>query len=200
MDVYLTESYENLKNESFEILDWWKINFSKYPIFSYVVRYILAMPVSIVTSESAFGTSGRILDPHQCSLSTRTMEALICTQNWLLSTPTNLDEAINKIEHIEIGNMKQLNFNCICWLLFDFILLILFFKIDIFLLQRFLELIRIYLMKLDSIWRDGKGKYLLNNNSLFVIYFNYVYFVQVKVRNTNWQQTFFFLVCHNFKL
>ncbi|KAH9736326.1 BED-type domain-containing protein [Citrus sinensis] len=101
VDLYLLESCENLENESFDVLDWWKINSSKYPILSYVARDILAMPVSTVASESAFSTGGRVLDPHRCSLSTRTVEALICTQNWLRSTPINFDEAIDEIEHIE---------------------------------------------------------------------------------------------------
>ncbi|KAK9195151.1 hypothetical protein WN943_003270 [Citrus x changshan-huyou] len=101
VDFYLLESCENLENESFDVLDWWKINSSKYPILSYVTRDILAMLVSTMASESAFSTGGRVLDPHRCSLSTRTMEALICTQNWLRSTPINLNEAMDEIEHIE---------------------------------------------------------------------------------------------------
>ena len=36
VDLYLMELYENPKNESFDILDWRKINSSKYPILSYV--------------------------------------------------------------------------------------------------------------------------------------------------------------------
>ncbi|KAL9429602.1 hypothetical protein AB3S75_031419 [Citrus x aurantiifolia] len=105
VDFYLLESCENPKNESFDVLDWWKVNSSNYPILSYVTRDILAMPVSTMASESAFSTGGRVLDPHRCSLSTRTVEALIYTQNWQRSTPINLDEAIDEIEHIEIGKM-----------------------------------------------------------------------------------------------
>ena len=68
------ELYENPKNESFDILDWWKINSSKYPISSYVARGILVMLVSTVASESAFSTGGYVLNPHRCSLSIRTVE------------------------------------------------------------------------------------------------------------------------------
>ncbi|KAH9662777.1 BED-type domain-containing protein [Citrus sinensis] len=104
VDLYLLESCENPENESFDVLDWWKINSSKYPILSYVAQDILAMPVSTVASESAFNTGGRVLDPYRCSLSTRTVKALICTQNWLRSSPINLDEAIDEIEHIETAD------------------------------------------------------------------------------------------------
>ena len=101
----MTELYENPENESFEILDWWKINSFKCPISSYYARDILVMPVSTVVSESTFSIGGRVLDPHRCSLSTRTVEALICTQNWLRSTPINLDEAIDEIEYIKTSKM-----------------------------------------------------------------------------------------------
>ena len=63
------------------------------------------MPVSIVAYESAFSACEHVLDLHRCSLSTRMVEALICTQNWLRSTPINLDEAIDEIEHIGTGKM-----------------------------------------------------------------------------------------------
>ena len=79
------------------------------------------MSVSTVASESAFSTGGRVLDPHQCSLSTRTVEALICTQNWLRSTPISFDEAIDEIEHIETGKIYILTLIvCIdCYLTLD---------------------------------------------------------------------------------
>ncbi|KAK9187236.1 hypothetical protein WN944_018628 [Citrus x changshan-huyou] len=51
VNLYLSESCENPKNESFDVLDWWKINSFKYPILSYVTRDILAIHVSTVASE-----------------------------------------------------------------------------------------------------------------------------------------------------
>ncbi|GAA0140907.1 hypothetical protein LIER_35302 [Lithospermum erythrorhizon] len=39
--------------------------------------------VSTVASEAAFSTSGRIIDPYRSRLAPLTIEALICTQNWL---------------------------------------------------------------------------------------------------------------------
>ena len=44
------------------ILGWWKINASKYKIFSKVAQHVLAIPISTVASESAFSTGDRILD------------------------------------------------------------------------------------------------------------------------------------------
>ena len=73
------------ETEGFDILDWWRVNSSRYRILSQVARDVLAIPVSIVASESAFSTGGRVLDPFRSSLSLNTVEGLICTQNWLRS-------------------------------------------------------------------------------------------------------------------
>ncbi|XP_022882494.1 zinc finger BED domain-containing protein RICESLEEPER 2-like [Olea europaea var. sylvestris] len=80
---YLMESTEDASDENFDILNWWKINKSRFEILFEVARDVLAIPVSTVASESAFSTGGRILDPFRSSLTPKTVEALICTQNWL---------------------------------------------------------------------------------------------------------------------
>ena len=46
---------------------------------------VLAVPVSTITSESAFSTGGRILDPFRSSLTFNMVQVLICSQNWLKS-------------------------------------------------------------------------------------------------------------------
>ena len=56
---------------------------NKYPVLSLLAKDVLAIPASTVPSESAFSTGGRIIDPLRCSLSTSTVEALICMQSWL---------------------------------------------------------------------------------------------------------------------
>ena len=61
---------------------WWKANASRYPVLSQVARDILAIPISTVASESAFSTGGHVLDPYHSSLSPKTVEGLICAQDW----------------------------------------------------------------------------------------------------------------------
>ena len=56
---YLLDNLEKLG--SYDILDWWKLNASKYPILSKMARDVLAIHISTVAFESAFSTSGRIL-------------------------------------------------------------------------------------------------------------------------------------------
>ncbi|KAJ1703103.1 hypothetical protein LUZ63_002882 [Rhynchospora breviuscula] len=70
-------------DEEFDILAWWKLKTPKYPVLSRLTRDILAVPISIVASESAFSTSGRVLSTVRSSLNDESIEALICAQDWL---------------------------------------------------------------------------------------------------------------------
>jgi hypothetical protein len=49
-----------------------------------MARYFLAIPVSTVSSESAFSAAGRILGTNRTPLAPETLEALICTKDWLI--------------------------------------------------------------------------------------------------------------------
>lgn len=75
------ESIKDASDENFDILNWWKINKSRFEILSKVERDVLVIHVSTVVSESAFSTGMRILDPFTSSLTPKIVEALICTQN-----------------------------------------------------------------------------------------------------------------------
>ena len=73
------------RSEDFDILGWWKSNGLKYPTLQRIARDILAIPITTVASESAFSTSGRLLSPHRSRLHPKTIEAMMCAQNWLWS-------------------------------------------------------------------------------------------------------------------
>ena len=83
-----------IPGQPFNVLHWWQLNSTKYPIMAQIARDVLAVPVSSVASESAFSTGGRILDPYRSSLRPLTVEALVCTQNWLRSSPTVIDSGV----------------------------------------------------------------------------------------------------------
>jgi hypothetical protein len=71
------------KKENFDILGWWKQNGLKFPTLQKIARDFLAIPISTVASESAFSTSGRVLSQQRSRLKEDTLEALMCTQDWI---------------------------------------------------------------------------------------------------------------------
>ena len=108
VDKYLLEEPINPMTSSFDILIWWNANSSRYKILSLIARDVLAVPVSTVASESAFSTSGRILDPFRSSLSPKMLEVLVCTQSWLKgrhdgNKPSGFLDEINSYAFLEEG-------------------------------------------------------------------------------------------------
>nr|XP_034592020.1 zinc finger BED domain-containing protein DAYSLEEPER-like [Setaria viridis] len=69
--------------EEFDVLRWWKRNQDQYPVLAKMARDFLAIPLSTVASESTFSTAGMVIDKYRNSLSSETVEALICTKDWL---------------------------------------------------------------------------------------------------------------------
>ncbi|GAU31155.1 hypothetical protein TSUD_315800 [Trifolium subterraneum] len=84
------------------------VHSSRFPVLANIARDLLAIPVSTVASESAFSTGGRVLDEYCSRLSTRTVEALICTKDWLGGSPTPLptQEDMEDLEIIERDDMN----------------------------------------------------------------------------------------------
>lgn len=82
----------------FDILLWWKVHSNKYPILSKIAKDILVVPASTVPSESAFSTSGRVLDQFRSSLKPTTVEALVCSQDWIRSEKNNDNLDISKLD------------------------------------------------------------------------------------------------------
>lgn len=76
-----------MSGDNFDILGWWKKSATNYPILSAMVRDFLAIPLSTMSSESAFSCGGRILGDTRSSLSPETLEALVCAKDWLIKVP-----------------------------------------------------------------------------------------------------------------
>jgi hypothetical protein len=51
-----------------------------------MARDFLAIPLSAVSSESAFSCGGRILEDHRSLLNPEMLEALVCAKDWLFKT------------------------------------------------------------------------------------------------------------------
>ncbi|KAI5313590.1 hypothetical protein L3X38_042766 [Prunus dulcis] len=112
IDRYLSDVAEQ-DVEEFDILNWWRVNASKYLVLATIAWDVLAIPVSTVASESTFSTGGRTLNSFRSSLSPAVFEALICTQNWLKSTSISLEvePTIEEMEFYETieSEMKKSN-------------------------------------------------------------------------------------------
>lgn len=54
-----------------------------YPALAYIARDLLAAPASTVASESAFSTGERVISDYRSRLTSETIEALICLQDWI---------------------------------------------------------------------------------------------------------------------
>ncbi|TQD98681.1 hypothetical protein C1H46_015738 [Malus baccata] len=83
VDMYFNDPHQSLTYEGFNLLDWWKGNCGQYLILSKVAKDVLALPSSTVASENAFSLGGRVVDPFRASLTPKTVEALVCTSDWL---------------------------------------------------------------------------------------------------------------------
>ncbi|XP_012833299.1 PREDICTED: zinc finger BED domain-containing protein RICESLEEPER 2-like [Erythranthe guttata] len=106
VEVYLSDGMEK-RDEKFDILNWWKMNSVKFPILSQIDRHVLAMPISTVASESAFSIGGRVIDPFRSSLSPQTAESLICAQDWIRSSPTDIELSDAKPKSKDIGDLQE---------------------------------------------------------------------------------------------
>ena len=62
VERYLADCVEE-DSPIFCILNWWKVNSSKYRLLSKLACDVLAIPLSTVASKSTFSTRGHVLDP-----------------------------------------------------------------------------------------------------------------------------------------
>jgi len=65
------------EDEDFNILQWWHDRKLTFPVLSILARDVLSVPVSSVSSESAFSLAGRILDDRRHSLTPDMVKTLI---------------------------------------------------------------------------------------------------------------------------
>ena len=80
---YLDDPVEDIPAKSFNLLQWWRMNELKYPIVAKLAKDILTIPITSVSSESAFSTGGRVISDYRSSLLPSTVQALVCTSSWI---------------------------------------------------------------------------------------------------------------------
>ncbi|GAB2292202.1 hypothetical protein Dimus_038191 [Dionaea muscipula] len=117
VDKYLADKLESFQNVDFNLLDWWKGSDTRYPILTKIAKDVFAIPSSTVASESTFSLEKRIVDPFRSSLSSKMVEALVCTNDWLRAedfclykNPTDEEiEFYREIEDIEASKIQSLS-------------------------------------------------------------------------------------------
>ncbi|CAI8587722.1 unnamed protein product [Vicia faba] len=110
--------FRSWRAPEFDILNWWKVNGVVYPTLQAISRDVLAIPISIVASESAFSNSGRILSPHLSRLNWTTVEALMCARSWLWAAENNgifrvVEEIATVLNEMESDDEAELMEGCL---------------------------------------------------------------------------------------
>ncbi|XP_065851899.1 zinc finger BED domain-containing protein RICESLEEPER 1-like [Euphorbia lathyris] len=82
LDKYLEEPLFP-RSVDFNILNWWKVHTPRYPILAMMACNILGIPMSKVTPNLAFNTGNRVLDREWSSLRPATVQALMCSKDWI---------------------------------------------------------------------------------------------------------------------
>ena len=71
------------RNDDFNIMNWWMSNSTKYPTLSVMACDVLAVPASAVNFEAALSGEVNVIHKQWSTLSIKTIEALVCTRDWV---------------------------------------------------------------------------------------------------------------------
>ena len=69
-------------DDSFSVLSWWRDHKRTYPILSILAKAVLTVPVSTISSESAFSLCGRLIEERRRSLTPEHVEMLSLAKDW----------------------------------------------------------------------------------------------------------------------
>jgi hypothetical protein len=69
-------------DDEFDLMQWWHEHKLTYPVLSVLAKDIFTVPVSTISSESTFSTTGRIIEERHRRLNPETVEALTCIKDW----------------------------------------------------------------------------------------------------------------------
>jgi hypothetical protein len=79
---YLDSNHVSQFDDSFNILSWWHDHKRTYHVLSILAKDILTVPVSNISSESAFSLCGKVLDERRWSLSPKHVEMVSLIKDW----------------------------------------------------------------------------------------------------------------------
>lgn len=82
LDMYLSEQVLD-RHQELDILHYWKSNELRFPVLTMLARDVLSIPLTTVASEAAFSNGSRVVDKFRSALTTKAVEALVCTRDWM---------------------------------------------------------------------------------------------------------------------
>ena len=80
--TYLDSDTVSQLDDDFDLMQWWHEHKLTYPVLSILAKDIFTVPVSTISSESTFSTTGRIIEERRRRLNPETVEALTCIKDW----------------------------------------------------------------------------------------------------------------------
>ncbi|KAJ4962079.1 hypothetical protein NE237_021989 [Protea cynaroides] len=66
-----------------DVLNWWKVNSTRYPRLSVMARDFLAVQATSVAPDELFCCKGDEIDKQRCCLPHSSMQALLCIRSWI---------------------------------------------------------------------------------------------------------------------
>ena len=66
------------------MLSYWRDRINRFCDLARMTCDVLNIPITIVVSKSSFSIDYRVLSNYRSSMLNKTVQALICTRNWLL--------------------------------------------------------------------------------------------------------------------
>ena len=78
---YLDCDTVNQLNDDFNILNWWPQHKLTYPVLSIMAKDILTIPMSIISLESTFSMTDRIIEERRRRLNPEMVEMLTCIKD-----------------------------------------------------------------------------------------------------------------------
>jgi hypothetical protein len=80
--AYLDSDTVQKFDDDFNLLDWWHDHKLTYPVLSILAKDIISVPVSTVSSESAFSLVGRVIEERRRRLGSGMVEMLSLLKDW----------------------------------------------------------------------------------------------------------------------
>ncbi|XP_050369284.1 zinc finger BED domain-containing protein DAYSLEEPER-like [Argentina anserina] len=112
LDKYLDDERLDRRME-LDVLSWWRMEQFRYPILFRLASDVLTILVSTVASESAFSIAGRVLDQYRSLLLPETVQALLCTRDWLFGKKdgdqVDADELTEDVLDLTMDQQSQTN-------------------------------------------------------------------------------------------